>query len=95
MLSAVDKLHKLYSVTAEPVVWARSVGVEILNELDTVKAAMMMSAGSYSTRASGGGFSASLVENFAKGINTARVVSQAAVGVASAGFQQALKQMTK
>ena len=44
MLSAVDKLHKLYTATAEPVVWARSVGLEVINELDTVKTALMMSA---------------------------------------------------
>ncbi len=34
MMSAVDKLHKLYASTAPPVVWARSTGVEVLNELD-------------------------------------------------------------
>jgi len=45
ILSAVDKLHKLYSTTAQPVVWARSVGLEVVNELDTLKAAFMMSAG--------------------------------------------------
>ncbi|KAF8142131.1 hypothetical protein EV363DRAFT_1469305 [Boletus edulis] len=45
VMSAVDKLHKLYSSTLEPIVWARSVGIEVLNELDTVKAALMMDAG--------------------------------------------------
>lgn len=44
-MSVCDKLHKLYSTTAQPVVWARSVGLEVLNELDSIKAAMMMSAG--------------------------------------------------
>lgn len=44
-MSAVDKLHKLYSSTLEPIVWARSVGLEVLNELDSVKAAIMMDAG--------------------------------------------------
>ena len=47
MLSATDKLHKLYTTTLPPVVWARSVGVEALNELDTVKAAIMMNAGAH------------------------------------------------
>ena len=42
----MDKLHKLYGTTLPPVVWARSVGLEIVNELDTLKAAIMMSAGS-------------------------------------------------
>lgn len=44
-MSAVDKLHKLYSSTLEPVVWARSIGLEVLNELDAVKAALMMDSG--------------------------------------------------
>jgi ubiquinone biosynthesis monooxygenase Coq6 len=45
IMSAVDKLHKIYSTTAAPVVWARSTGLEILNELDTLKSAVMLSAG--------------------------------------------------
>ncbi|KAL0953694.1 hypothetical protein HGRIS_004888 [Hohenbuehelia grisea] len=45
LMSAVDKLHKLYSTTAAPVVWARGVGLEVLNELDSIKAAFMMAAG--------------------------------------------------
>jgi ubiquinone biosynthesis monooxygenase Coq6 len=44
-MSAVDKLHKLYSSTFQPLVWARSVGLEVLNELDSVKAAIMTTAG--------------------------------------------------
>ncbi|KAG8988991.1 putative ubiquinone biosynthesis monooxygenase [Tulasnella sp. JGI-2019a] len=46
LISATDKLHKLYSFTWPPLVWARSVGLEVVNELDTVKAALMMNAGS-------------------------------------------------
>ncbi|KIY45032.1 ubiquinone biosynthesis hydrox [Fistulina hepatica ATCC 64428] len=45
LMSAMDKLHKLYTTKASPVVWARSVGVEVLNELDSVKTAIMLSAG--------------------------------------------------
>ena len=45
MMSAIDKLHKLYSNEMEPIVWARSVGIEVLNELDSVKAAIMTIAG--------------------------------------------------
>ena len=45
MMSAIDKLHKLYSNELEPIVWARSVGIEVLNELDSVKAAIMTIAG--------------------------------------------------
>ena len=45
VMSAIDKLHKLYSNEMEPIVWARSVGIEVLNELDSVKAAIMTIAG--------------------------------------------------
>ena len=45
MMAAVDKLHKLFSTSFEPLVWARSVGLEVINELDAVKAALMISAG--------------------------------------------------
>jgi ubiquinone biosynthesis monooxygenase Coq6 len=45
MMSAIDKLHKLYSNDMEPIIWARSVGIEVLNELDSVKAAIMTIAG--------------------------------------------------
>lgn len=45
MMSSVDKLHKLYASTVPPVVWARSTGVEVLNELDTLKAGIISAAG--------------------------------------------------
>lgn len=45
MMSGIDKLHKVYSNDMEPIVWARSVGIEVLNELDSVKAAIMTMAG--------------------------------------------------
>ena len=48
-MSAVDKLHKLYASTAPPVVWARSTGVEVLNELDTLKAGIIRAAGGRSS----------------------------------------------
>jgi ubiquinone biosynthesis monooxygenase Coq6 len=44
-MAAIDKLHKLFSSTLEPLVWARSVGLEVINELDTVKAAIVTAAG--------------------------------------------------
>ncbi|PFH51928.1 hypothetical protein AMATHDRAFT_141486 [Amanita thiersii Skay4041] len=45
LLSTVDKLHKIYSTDFDPVVWARTVGVEVLNELDILKGTMMAAAG--------------------------------------------------
>jgi ubiquinone biosynthesis monooxygenase Coq6 len=50
MMSAVDKLHKLYARTEPPVVWARSTGVEVLNELDTLKAGIIRAAGGVERR---------------------------------------------
>lgn len=47
IMAAVDKLHKIYSSTYEPLVWARSVGLEVLNEFDSLKATIMMSAGAH------------------------------------------------
>jgi len=60
----VDKLHKIYSSTFEPLIWARSVGLEVINELDSIKAAFMMSAGA-SVRQTMNGGSASPGWNFA------------------------------
>lgn len=55
-MSAVDKLHKLYSSTAPPVVWARTTGVEVLNELDALKAGIICAAGGQSSDRGGTGF---------------------------------------
>lgn len=44
-MAVVDKLHKLYSLDVPPIVWARSVGCEVLNEIPILKAAMMVNAG--------------------------------------------------
>lgn len=51
-MSSIDKLHKIYRTDNEAVVWARSVGVETLNELDSIKAALMMFVGSDNSRPS-------------------------------------------
>ena len=45
MMSGVDKLHKIFSTEVEPLVWARSVGFEVVNELDALKDGIMMAAG--------------------------------------------------
>lgn len=86
VLSAVDKLHKLYSTTASPIVWVRSVGLEVVNELDTLKAALMMSAGASSSSLSpgevvGGGF-----EAVAKTFDTAQTVIRTVGGAASSAL---------
>jgi ubiquinone biosynthesis monooxygenase Coq6 len=45
MLSGVDKLAKLYGTRMGPVVWLRSVGIEVVNEWTGVKEAFMSVAG--------------------------------------------------
>jgi len=44
-MSFIDKLHKLYAIEFGPIVWARSTGVDILNEFPALKGAMMGTAG--------------------------------------------------
>ncbi|KAG8860395.1 putative ubiquinone biosynthesis monooxygenase [Serendipita sp. 411] len=45
MLSSTDKLWKLYGTAMGPVVWARSVGLEVTNEWTALKDAFMHFAG--------------------------------------------------
>lgn len=44
MIGAVDKLHKLYSAGSGPVVWARSLGLDLVNKADWIKGAFMRAA---------------------------------------------------
>lgn len=41
MLGIVDKIHKIYSTDFAPIVWARSLGVNVLNSLPFVKDLMV------------------------------------------------------
>lgn len=106
ILSAVDKLHKLYSTTFPPVVWARSVGLEVINELDTIKAALMITAGGGGggdgPRTGGDGWgwdvAARGLENLNGAADTAEVVGNGLANVAGAGLQQignALSQISR
>ncbi|GAA6059892.1 hypothetical protein JCM10212_005275 [Sporobolomyces blumeae] len=45
LLSACDHLHSLYAATNGPVVWARSTGLELVNEVSSVKHLLMGTAG--------------------------------------------------
>lgn len=89
VMSAVDKLHKVYSSAAQPVVWARSVGLEVVNELDSVKAALMMSAGASSRLKNASGW-----ELFSKSVETLAVVahtSKLVGGMVGVGIQELAK----
>ncbi|EME79079.1 uncharacterized protein MYCFIDRAFT_34240 [Pseudocercospora fijiensis CIRAD86] len=44
MLGVVDKLQKLYSVGSGPVVWGRSLGLDLVNRLGPLKGALMGAA---------------------------------------------------
>lgn len=44
MLGVVDKLQKLYGVSTGPVVWGRTLGLEIVNRLGPLKGALMGAA---------------------------------------------------
>ena len=75
-MSATDKLHKLYATDIQPIVWARSIGVEVLNELDSVKAAIMMTAGAQEKQKTGAtsarwNFAGDVVETVATTVKTA------------------------
>lgn len=44
MLGVVDKLQKLYSASSGPVVWGRSLGLDLVNKLGPLKGALMGAA---------------------------------------------------
>lgn len=89
VMSAIDKLHKVYSSTSQPVVWARSVGLEVINELDSVKAALMINAGAGSRlqNASGWDLLAKSAESLAGLASTSKMIGAAV----SVGIQELAK----
>jgi len=102
MMSAVDKLHKLYASTAAPVVWARSTGVEVLNELDALKAGIIGAAGGDSEwSARGGGASflwgsvAGGVEALVGGTRMAGAVGSSLRSVAGGMLQQVTRAVSR
>jgi ubiquinone biosynthesis monooxygenase Coq6 len=90
-MSVMDKLHKLYSTSFEPVVWARSVGLEVINEFDSVKAALMMEASGKNGEASIWDLAARGAENFAAATDAAGVVRTGISGMLGSGLQSVLK----
>jgi ubiquinone biosynthesis monooxygenase Coq6 len=99
MMSAVDKLHKLYSSTSAPVMWARSTGIEVLNELDALKAGIIGAAGGQTgsdVRGGGGGGGAGVlwgtvaggVEALVGGTRVAGAVGASLRSVAGGVLQQ-------
>ncbi|EGN95013.1 hypothetical protein SERLA73DRAFT_170904 [Serpula lacrymans var. lacrymans S7.3] len=98
VMSAVDKLHKLYSSTAEPVVWARSVGVEVLNELDSVKAALMMNAGAYGRKRNLGSGWDVIASGFSLAtgvVNATKIIGGGMTGLLGVGLQSLSKTLNQ
>ncbi|KAK7030693.1 ubiquinone biosynthesis monooxygenase COQ6, mitochondrial [Favolaschia claudopus] len=92
IMSVMDKLHKLYSTSYEPVVWARSVGLEVVNELDSMKAGLMMEAsGKGLGGSSGWDFAANAVETLAATAGAAGAVRAGLVGALTTAAQNVLK----
>ena len=95
-MSVVDKLHKLYASTAPPVVWARSTGIEVLNELDALKAGIVGAAGGQSSARAGAAGSfwdtiAGGVETVVSGARVAEAVGSGLRSVAGGILQQFVK----
>jgi ubiquinone biosynthesis monooxygenase Coq6 len=91
IMSTIDKLHKLYSYTASPVVWARSVGLEIVNEMDTLKAAFMMSAGATTRTSSFGQLAGEGYGTAMKIFDTAQTIARTVGGAAASTVVNILK----
>lgn len=97
-MSVIDKLHKLYATTTDPVVWARSLGLETVNELDSIKYAIMMEAGANSTKSESSSLHPSIFNLAASGIQAMATLSNAmglvrdgAARVAAGGLREMLK----
>ena len=96
-MSVCDKLHKIYAAEAGPIVWARSVGVEVLNELDALKAGIMMTAGSAGRDQTSSGWNsiASGVEVVSSGRGAARMLGEGLQTVTAGTLRMAAEALTK
>lgn len=100
VLSITDKLHKLYGSTLAPVVWGRSVGLEILNELSFLKGALMLSAGAQRPKAGRADaaaweFAASAVQTLSSSAGLAHLLARSVVDLASSTVDDVAKMVRK
>lgn len=77
LMSAVDKLHKLYAREEAPVVWARSAGLELVNEIGPLKRFFMQQAGADTEKRNSMSLSNRLLENAGQLYSAASSVRQA------------------
>lgn len=97
-MAAIDKLHKLYTTDFEPVVWARSTGLEVVNELDSLKAAIMMTAGADGRKsgvAAGWDVVAKGVETLDSAVKVARAVGGGIGGIVGTGMQTLIQRVSE
>lgn len=100
VLSACDHLASLYARTDPVSVWARSTGVEVLNELGPVKDLIMRRAGSADRGGTTGGHDdagawgavASVLERAGQVKDVASVLGRAAIGQAGARLSRLIVQ---
>lgn len=100
LLLATDALHKLYGTTVAPVVWARSTGLEVINELGALKGALMGVAGASPGRRDGAWWNtaASGVEGLSGVADIARAVGGGLKGMltkAGANATQSIQNVTR
>ncbi|KDQ13003.1 hypothetical protein BOTBODRAFT_45439 [Botryobasidium botryosum FD-172 SS1] len=92
LLSITDKLHKLYSLTNAPSVWARSVGLEVVNELDSLKGGVASRASGSRSGAGWSGAAATGLESVIGGVETVKAVASGVGGVVGAATMNLLRQ---
>ncbi|KAF9453531.1 ubiquinone biosynthesis hydrox [Macrolepiota fuliginosa MF-IS2] len=98
IMAAIDKLHKLYTTDFEPVVWARSTGLEVVNELDSLKAAIMMTAGADGGKSgitAGWDMVTKGVETLDSAVKVARAVGGGIGGIVGTGVQTLIQRVSE
>ena len=93
VLSTTDHLSTLYSSQSPLVIWARTTGLEIINELDSVKSAIMGGAGGAKSgpNASVWGGIASGIEGIGSSVSMLKAVGEMVGGQVKERLGRALK----
>jgi len=96
LMSVMDKLHKLYTTSFGPLIQARSVGLEVLNEFGSVKAAMMAVAGGKAKEQEAGTFGVHALASGARLMSTvAGIASSVRGGLLTGVLTQARNIVTR
>lgn len=102
LLSTTDKLHHIFGTRIPVVNWARSVGLDVINELGPLKQALMGQVGADVDRKKSGGVGGGLYESAANGLEawqSAKMVGRLAVDSGKAlvknGARQLLERLSR